>query len=561
MTVAASRIGTSSSAKTEPMHPLGPLQTYDRPLEPRQQIKRNRHAPDRERRGQDHRVRPERRERPDDRGRHQMTDDQDGQISWTVVSPVMRAKFLIADRASVAHLEVGFHHWPLATARTAPLPAAPHRGAHQPLRRVINGRGNRVVLNRIALLIELAVDRIRGTGYYRSNDAVNSLSAGTLSTTFGYFTKLVPAAIWAWVLADFGLFDLSMADFDLSPAGLFNWFLALLAFDFCYYWAHRMGHEISVLWAAHAVHHQSEDYNLSTALRQTSTGFLFGWIFYLPLFLLGMPFEVFVTVNAIDLIYQFWVHTQHIRKLGWMEKVFVTPSNHRVHHAQNEAYIDKNYGGILIIWDRIFGTFQEELDDDPVVFGVRKPLQSWNPFWANVQVYDYLLFDARHTRSWKDKLGVWFRRTGWRPADVEAEYPKSRANISEFRKYDPQSSVLARRYVIGQFVIAAFAVLWIGQTYATDGVGAVVVPCLLLWAALYSFGVINEGRAGAVRFELARLLLLMPAGFYWIQTQAGTQLPLSAWLALAVYSVASALVCLRIRAKKNVIEQAYEGRS
>jgi sterol desaturase/sphingolipid hydroxylase (fatty acid hydroxylase superfamily) len=235
-----------------------------------------------------------------------------------------------------------------------------------------------------ALVVELAVDRVRGTGHYRTNDAINSLSAGTLSTTLGYFTRLMPAAIWAFVLQNFALVEVDLAWFDLSPRGIALWIVAILAFDSCYYWSHRFGHEISILWAAHAVHHQSEDYNLSTALRQTSTGFLFTWIFYLPLFLLGMPFEVFLTANAIDLIYQF----------GWLDRVFVTPSNHRVHHAQNQVYIDRNYGGILILWDRLFGTFQEELDDEPVVFGVRKPLASWNPFWANIQVYDYLWFDA-----------------------------------------------------------------------------------------------------------------------------------------------------------------------
>ena len=155
----------------------------------------------------------------------------------------------------------------------------------------------------LALLLELIVDRIRGTGYFRSNDAINSLSAGTLSTTFGYFTRLIPAAIWAFILRDFAVFDIDLAEFDSSPRGLLYWTAAIIAFDFCYYWAHRCGHEISILWASHAVHHQSEDYNLSTALRQTSSGFLFTWIFYLPLFLLGMPVEVFVTVNALDLIY------------------------------------------------------------------------------------------------------------------------------------------------------------------------------------------------------------------------------------------------------------------
>ena len=242
----------------------------------------------------------------------------------------------------------------------------------------------------LALLLELAIDRIRGTGLYRSNDAINSLSAGTISTTTGYFTRLLPAIILAYVLQNFALVEVDLAWFDFSPRGIALWALALIGFDFCYYWSHRMGHEISIIWASHAVHHQSEDYNLSTALRQTSTGFLYTWVFYLPLFLLGMPFEVFVTVNALDLIYQFWVHTQLINKLGWADRILVTPSNHRVHHAQNEIYIDRNYGGILILWDRLFGTFQEELDDEPMVFGVRKPLANWNPFWANLQVYDYL---------------------------------------------------------------------------------------------------------------------------------------------------------------------------
>ena len=320
----------------------------------------------------------------------------------------------------------------------------------------------------LAMLVELAVDRYRGTGHYRANDAINSLSAGTLSVTFGYFTRLLPAVIWGFVLQHLSLVDVDTAVFDLSARGLLLWTLAMLAFDFCYYWSHRMGHEISVMWAAHAVHHQSEDYNLSTALRQTSTGFLFTWIFYLPLFVFGMPFEVFVTVNALNLIYQFWVHTQHVGKLGWLDRVFVTPSNHRVHHAQNEVYIDRNYGGILVLWDRIFGTFQEELDEEPVVFGVRKPLESWNPFWANIQVYDYLWFDAVRTARWRDKLGIWFRRTGWRPADVEARYPRTTRPLDDFAKFDPVMRPRARRYLVWQYGAASIAVLWIADRWMID---------------------------------------------------------------------------------------------
>ena len=405
----------------------------------------------------------------------------------------------------------------------------------------------------LALLIELAVDRYRGTGHYRANDAINSLSAGTLSTTFGYFTRLLPAVIWGFVLQHLALFEIDAALFDLSARGLLLWTLAMVAFDLCYYWAHRMGHEISILWAAHAVHHQSEDYNLSTALRQTSTGFLFSWIFYLPLFLLGLPFEVFVTVNALNLIYQFWVHTQLVDKLGWLDRVLVTPSNHRVHHAQNEIYIDRNYGGIFILWDRIFGTFQEELDDEPVVFGVRKPLASWNPFWANLQVYDYLWFDARHTSRWRDKLGLWFRRTGWRPGDVEARFPKRRSNLAQFRKFDPYLGPGYRRYVVFQFVLAAFGILWIGTVFAEQGAVRVLLPCLLLWITLYSVGLISEQRAFAKRFEIARLLLIVPAGVVAMARQGLFTGATTEWIALAAYVVLSLVLLQSAAASRPVV--------
>ena len=409
----------------------------------------------------------------------------------------------------------------------------------------------------LALLLELIMDRVRSTGYYRMNDAINSLSAGTLSTTFGYFTRFAQVFIWGYVLQNFALLRMDYAWFDYSPQGLALWAVALIGWDFCYYWAHRYGHEVSILWAAHAVHHQSEDYNLSTALRQTSSSFLFNWIFFLPLFLIGFPIEVLATVNALDLIYQFWVHTQHVGKLGWVDRVFVTPSNHRVHHAQNERYIDRNYGGIFILWDRIFGSFQEELDADPVVFGVRKPLANWNPFWANIQVYAYLWFDASRTARWRDKIGVWFRRTGWRPADVAAEYPKQKSNLAEFRKFDPEIASSMRRYVLGQFLVAVVAVLTIAGLYAEQGTIAVLLPCLLLWAALYALGLMTEGRSRAVRFELIRLFVVVPLGVAaMISTAIITTDTAKSWLITIIYVLASAagLATVTARSMKDARE-------
>ncbi len=387
----------------------------------------------------------------------------------------------------------------------------------------------------LAIGLELSIDRARGTGLYRQNDAINSLSTGILSTTFGYGTKFVEFTIWGFVLQHFALIDMPLAWFDASLRGVLLWVTAALAWDFCYYWFHRVSHEVSVLWAAHAVHHQSEDYNLSTALRQTSTGFLFNWLFYLPLFVIGFPFEVLMTVYALNLIYQFWVHTQVVHRMGPLDRILVTPSNHRVHHAQNERYIDKNYGGVLILWDRLFGTFADEADDEPVVFGVRKPLASWNPFWANLQVYDYLLFDARRTARWRDKLGIWFRRTGWRPGDVEARFPKRQQNLAAFDKFDPQVSTATGRYVLGQFAAAVVLGLAVARLYSLEGGGSVLLPCIQLWALLLTLGFLSEGRPGAVHLELARLLAVVPAGAALLAAGGSPLLP-AEWLWPAVLS-------------------------
>jgi len=355
----------------------------------------------------------------------------------------------------------------------------------------------------LALLAELAIDRWRGTGYYRSNDAINSLSAGILSETTGYFTKILQYTIWGLVLSNLALFDIQRSWFDASASGIGLWILAGVLWDFCYYWNHRLGHEISVLWAAHSVHHQSEEYNLSTALRQTSSSFIFSWIFYVPLFLIGFPADV-------------------------------------VHHAQNEAYIDKNYGGIFILWDRLFGTFAEESDDEPVVFGVRKALANWNPIWANLQVYDYLLFDAKNTERWQDKLSIWFRRTGWRPTDVAAAYPKHPVDLKQFRKYDPPVSAARRSYVMAQFAVTILSALLIAEAFAVTGAKFVFVPCILLWTQLYTLGLLNEDRPYAVRFELLRLIVVLPIGLLAMDATLPTMTPLF-WIIVSSYVLGSLL--------------------
>ena len=394
------------------------------------------------------------------------------------------------------------------------------------------------------IALELLVDRWRGVSTYRLADAINSLSAGVLSQISGLLTKGLGLLTYAFAWQHLALFEM-----PVEP--LWVWLLAFVLYDFCYYWNHRLGHERNVLWAAHSVHHQSEDYNLSTALRQTSTGFIFGWIFYLPMALLGVPPLVFLSVAALNLLYQFWVHTRHIPKLGWFEWVFVTPSNHRAHHAQNAVYMDRNYGGVFILWDRLFGTFQEELDEQPVIFGVTRPLASWNPLWANLQFYAQLYSDARRAESLWDKLRIWFMRTGWRPADVAAKYPLAKLDLNQFVKYEVPLSAGQKGYVAGQFALTVVAGSYLLALSTSLTTGLLLACWGWLALSLYSFGVWLENRPAALRWELLRLALNLPL---LVSLERAGLLPLASpgWLLVALYSLASLVWLWRLQPQLGV---------
>ena len=348
--------------------------------------------------------------------------------------------------------------------------------------------------------IELCAERIKNTDYYRLSDALTSLTLGVVSRASGLAKNLVP----------FTLYYLALDSIAIVALGnqWWVWVLAFVLYDFCYYWLHRMSHQVNLLWAAHVVHHSSEDYNLTTALRQTSGSFL-GWIFYLPMAFLGIPVEIFLTVGALNLVYQFWVHTRHVPKLGWFEWFFVSPSNHRVHHAQNPAYIDKNYGGVFILWDRYFGTFQEELDREPVIFGIRTPLQSWDPLWANLHVYAQLFSDAIHTRSWKDKCLIWFRRTGWRPADVNEAYPLAKTNLADFRKFDVTLESWLQKYGFVQHLMLIAVTLLVLISAQNLETLAVWTAIAFIFFAGFSLGAVLTRRYWLVVTESMKHVLLI----------------------------------------------------
>jgi sterol desaturase/sphingolipid hydroxylase (fatty acid hydroxylase superfamily) len=343
--------------------------------------------------------------------------------------------------------------------------------------------------------IEIAWGRARGRNTYRLSDAVTSISLGMLSQVSAVLTRLLRVGIYAAVFSSFALWR--------NDGFWTTWYgglLALVFYDLCYYAYHRAGHESAVFWAAHVVHHQSEDYNLSTALRQTSSGALLGWIFYLPMAIAGVPPLVFGVVALIDLLYQFWVHTEHVPRLGWFDRWFCSPSNHRVHHAVNDRYLDRNYGGILIVWDRLFGSFQEE--GEPCVYGTRSPLQSWDPLWSNLEVYWALLQDSWRARRWPDKLRVWFKRPGWRPADVAARYPKPAFDLAQVRRYDPPVTPRVAWFGAIQFALLLGGVvlfLWHADGMALS---RSAVWLAALTTGLWCVGAVLQGRLDSLEVLL-----------------------------------------------------------
>ena len=338
----------------------------------------------------------------------------------------------------------------------------------------------------VALMaLEFGVGLALGRNVYRLNDAIGSLAAGILSQISGVFTLALRVGIYLVVYQRFALFTLRADDWRV-------WLFAVVAYDFLYYWNHRVGHECGLFWAEHVVHHQSENFNLSTALRQTSSGALLSWIFYVPLAVAGVPPVVFIAVGLIDLLYQFWIHTELIGKLGWFDRVFASPSNHRVHHGVNDRYLDKNYGGILIVWDRLFGTFVEE--DEAPVYGVRGGLGTFDPIWANVSYYATMADMSLRARDWRDKIRAWFKPPGWRPANLRPVGHAPPFDVKAFRPYDPPAgraaSILAL-LALGVMVGATAAFLAFAPALPLAN-GFVVF--LALTAVIWAMGALMDGR-------------------------------------------------------------------
>ena len=325
----------------------------------------------------------------------------------------------------------------------------------------------------LALLLELTYGKIINHNTYRLNDTISSLFMGSLRGTSGILKIGFSGYIYYQIETYFALWR-------MDSSLWITWIFAFIAYDFFYYWFHRISHERQIFWASHVAHHQSEEYNLSTALRQTGTGFFISWIFYIPLFLIGVPSYVMVSVASINLIYQFWVHSRHIPKLGWYELFFVTPSNHRVHHAQNDIYIDKNYGGVFIVWDRLFSTFQEEQENEECVYGIRGAIKTFDPVKANIHVYQKILRDLAFSISLKNFYKVLTARTGWSPNGSTEGSSKEKFIYEDFEKHDPEVAPLTKIYAFAQFLCMTYAAVVLFADKDMDYDHGVILLCIVI---------------------------------------------------------------------------------
>jgi sterol desaturase/sphingolipid hydroxylase (fatty acid hydroxylase superfamily) len=302
----------------------------------------------------------------------------------------------------------------------------------------------------VAILVEAGAARLLKRDVYGFDDAIASLSCGVLQQAVDVCLKLVTGYLYLRLYQAGHL--LTLAEWSW-PA----WAAAFVGFEVMYYWFHRWSHRINLAWGAHSPHHQSEEYNLTTALRQGSFETWFSWLCYLPLAILGVPPLTFLVTWQLGTIYQFWVHTRLIGDLGPLESLLITPSAHRVHHAKNPSYIDKNYGAVLVLWDKLFGTYTRETE--PVVYGTVHELRSWNPVTANLDHWTQLWQQMGRIRDWRDKLKLWFMPPGWDPANPGAEPAIPAVSAATYVKYRPGRPPGVALYALGQFlpVLLGFA--------------------------------------------------------------------------------------------------------
>jgi sterol desaturase/sphingolipid hydroxylase (fatty acid hydroxylase superfamily) len=361
----------------------------------------------------------------------------------------------------------------------------------------------------VAVLLEKIYGWWRGRDTYRNMDMISSLSSGITNVVKDVMGLSVSILSYSWMVKNWAIFEIESTVWLVI--------IAFIALDFNGYWVHRIAHQVNFFWNKHAIHHSSEDFNLACALRQSISSYVSLFTFFLlPAALFGVPTQIIAIVAPIHLFAQFWYHTQHIGKMGILEHILVTPSHHRVHHAINPEYIDKNHSQIFIIWDKLFGTFQAELPNVPPVYGITRPVETWNPIKINFQHLWLLIQDAWRTQHIGDKFRIWFMPTGWRPSDIVDKYPvKKVEDVYNFEKYYPVSSSLLNTWAWVQFVFTTFLVFYLFANLGRLGGQNILLYGGFIFLTVYSYTELMDRNPSAMFWEIFKNIFGISIIVFW----------------------------------------------
>jgi alkylglycerol monooxygenase len=353
------------------------------------------------------------------------------------------------------------------------------------------------------VLLEKFYGWLKGEDNVPTMDMISSLSSGVTNVVKDVLGLSVAIISYGKMLPFLTVYKVETT--------VYTYIIAFMVLDFSGYWLHRWSHKINFLWNKHAIHHSSEEFNLACALRQTLSVFVKLFFFLLiPAAVLGVPEKVIEIVGPIHLFAQFWYHTKHIDRMGFLEHIIVTPSHHRVHHAINPIYIDKNFAEIFIFWDKWFGTFQEELPEEPPVYGITVQANTWNPIKINFQHLWLLAQDAWHAEDWMDKIRIWYMPTGWRPADVAANYPIPKIeDSSNFQKYSTATTPLFTAWIITQFVFTTIFVFYFFGNIASIGKTGTFCYGAFIFLTVYSYTELMDHNKNAIYWEILKVVVGM----------------------------------------------------
>ncbi len=378
----------------------------------------------------------------------------------------------------------------------------------------------------ILILLEKVYGYYKGEDTAPNMDSVASVSSGMVNSVKDVLGLSITLISYDWIVSKIAIFNLE--------ASVTAYIIGFIVIDFYGYWSHRLSHQINFLWNKHAIHHSSEEFNLACALRQPVSSFVNLFTFLLiPAAFLGVPAKVIAVTLPIHLFLQFWYHTKHIKKIGFLEKILVSPSHHRVHHAINPEYMDKNHSQIFIFWDKLFGTFQEELETVPPVFGITRPANTWNPIRINFQHLWLLITDAWRAENWKDKCTIWFKPTGWRPENFEEKYPVYKiTNVYDFNKYGTQHSNKLMYWSLFQASITLLFISYLYSSIAIIGIPNVFLFGAFIFITVYSYTELMDTRKFSLLWESIRFLFGITLILYF-----GDWFGMNQWFPFANYII------------------------